>query len=167
MTAESEVPAMMLRVILALTTAVVAVSGLPTARTEAAGSCPDAGGTAFVVDTATEAAEVAAGYVNKACDLVIRTRIASTVHNLIIIARSIQVEGPDTVSGAADVEVVNALSGGRLQLTADGGDITVTHGVLEAPDRIYVKCKKVGCDVSAIHSSIVSSADLSVGGTGG
>ena len=158
---------MLLRVILALTIAVLVVFGLPTARTEAAGPCPDAGGTAFVVDTAAEAAQVAAGYVNQACDLIVRTKVASTVHNLLVIAKSIRVEGPDAVSGATDVEVVNATSGGRLQLTAAGGDIDATHARLEAPDRIYVNCKKVGCNISAVHSSIVSSADLSVGGTGG
>ncbi len=157
---------MLLRVILALIVIAV-VSGLPTARTEAAGSCPDAGGTTFVVDTAAEAAEVAAGYVNKTCDLVIRTKIASTAHNLILIAKSIQVEGPDAVNGASRVDIVNALSGGRIQLTANLGNIAIAKATIEAPNRIYVNCKSVGCGISVADSAIVSSTDLSVGGTGG
>src|SRR5262245_32537287 len=96
--------------VLTLTLAAFALLLFAQIPAEAASSlCPDNGNTAYIIDTAAAAADVASGYTNVTCDVTIKTSINPSVVSFKISAKTITVQGPDVLNAGQNVQIVNQL----------------------------------------------------------
>lgn len=133
----------------------------------AAAQCPDAGGTQFIVDTLAEANQVGAGYNDPTCDLIINTTVTASIQGLGITAKSIVIQGPDTLDNTVRAGVVNPLAGGKVFLTASGGNITLNEARVLAAETTVLQCSPLDCDIQISLSDVIAASNLMFGGNGG
>jgi hypothetical protein len=127
-------------------------------------TCPDNGGTKFIVDTAAEAATVADGYDDPTCDLFIRISLTGIVDaTLPITAKSITIDPPAAVT----VEIINSVAGSDIFLTATGGDIDIKQASIKARDLLRLICLPAACKITVDDSEIIAALLLTPTTPGG
>jgi hypothetical protein len=165
-------------VLLAMLFLLAAPGGSARAANFADDTCPDAGGTQFVVDTAAKAATVANGYNKAACDLIIQTSLNDNPPSdildatLSITAKTITITGPDVLVPGKRVEIINKQGSGDVVLTAEGvkaGDVAIdiTEGNVRARDLLRLICDAPNCKINVLDSDIVATLNLDLNPVGG
>jgi hypothetical protein len=138
----------------------LALTHVPAAQAAPSAACPDAG--SYIVDTALDAADLAEGYKNPVCDLVIKTSIPliiGEVYNLE--AKSVTIQGPDILDAAKRVEIINSNPSGDVIIKAVNGDVNITEGVVKGRDRVHIDCTNPNnCKITILFSEVM--APLSV-----
>jgi hypothetical protein len=111
--------------------------------------CP--GGTVFEVDDAGDAALIAPGYNNSACDLIITFSVVPAAATWTVDARSVTITGPG-------VEIINPLPNtGNINIDAVNGNVTITDATIRADNSVLIEClAPANCEVN-IDSSIITS----------
>jgi hypothetical protein len=137
----------------------------PAAPAEA-NHCPDNGGTAFIVDDAADAAHIAAGYTNNACNLEIRTSVTPAGLVLNINALTIMVIGPDVLNPGQPVTINNPSPGSTIRLVSQG-NFKISEADIRATNQVRVSCILAGCTGEVDLSVIISSSTLAFGAPGG
>jgi hypothetical protein len=128
--------------------------------------CPDPGNQ-FIVDTLADAAQIADGYNEPTCDLIINTTVNAAVTNLGVTAKSVVIQGPDVLDNNVRAGIVNAIAGGKIFLNAQNGNITMNEARVIASSVVQVSCDGAGCDIQISLSDVIASETLQFGGNGG
>jgi hypothetical protein len=139
--------------LVALLAAAAAVEAVPSSQ------CPDGGGTQYIVEAA-DAGDLAEGYNNFACDLIIKASITPAIADVFFRARSITI---DPAPGPGPVTIIDNLStGAKVHLLAVN-NIVLDRADVRAPKEIEIKCSGPGCTVTITNSVVISSATLECG----
>jgi hypothetical protein len=120
-------------------------------------SCPDQGGTAFVVDSAEKAFTVANGYNLPSCHLIIRADVGgtqATTGTLRIVARSVTIDAPVTVR--------NPFVDSRVVISAHEGDILVSSGQIAARKDVWLECRAPDTCTVTVQKNAVLKAGRAV-----
>jgi hypothetical protein len=125
-----------------------------TAPAQAASSnlCPDTGGTQYLVDTALDAADVAAGYNNTACELVISVPVTPTLQDWDVFAKSFR----------TSAAVINTAGQSGIHITTSGNIVIAATGELRARSEVHLRCTALGCNVLGTSGVLLASESLDV-----
>jgi hypothetical protein len=127
-------------------------------------TCLDTGNTQHIVDTALEAADIGAnGYNNPACHLIIQVSITPITDPLSITAQAITVDPAGGPTPAVDVEIINSAASSVTTLSATGGNIEITNGILKAHKTLRLVATG---DIITRLSELVAAADFGPPPTG-
>jgi hypothetical protein len=129
---------------------------VPAARAAISAACPDTGGTQYIVDTALDADDLKEGYNNQACALIVRTSIPGIIgENYNLKAKSVTIQGPDSLDSSKRVEIINANPSGDVLISARNGNVTITEGIVKSRDRLHITCETPAACTIDIQSSEV------------
>jgi hypothetical protein len=144
----------------------LALIQVPAVQAAPSTACPDAGNQ-YIVDTALDAADLAEGYKNAVCDLIIRTSIPTIVGEALSLeAKSITIQGTDILDPSKRVEIINSNPGGDVFIKAVNGDVNITEAVVKSVDKLYIDCTNPNnCKINILFSEVM--APLSVLDPGG
>lgn len=132
--------------------------GAWTGAAEAQSSVCNAG--TYDVDTGAEATDIAGGYNNPACDLIIRISIPVAVDLFNVTARSITIIGPG-------VAIQDPGVNGTFLFNATGGDFRMDGGTITASKEIDIFCLPVTCTIDIKNSVVIASSNQQFNGPGG
>jgi len=126
---------------------------------EAASSkCPDTGGTQYIVDTPADATDIAAGYNNPTCELIIKISVTPAITSVQFVAKKISVLG----DGVTPLDIINSLTSGDI-LFDSILDIHVQNANIRAKDDLKLDCSGIAplCKILVEDSSLIASNSLS------
>jgi hypothetical protein len=128
----------------------------PDARAAVSAACPDAGGTQYIVDTIPDADDLKEGYNNPLCALIVRTSIPAIVgENYNLKAKSVTIQGPDSLDANKRVEIISANPSGDVLIVARAGNVTISEATIKSRDRLHVTCESPASCTIDIQSSEV------------
>ena len=111
--------------------------------------CPDAGGTAFLVNTPVEAGAIAGGYNNPTCNLIITASVDPSIKTWNVLAKSFRLTG---------ASVINQLTLSGIRITTVE-DITLQAGILKAREDLHLRCTSPGCEISSTPGSVIIASE--------
>jgi hypothetical protein len=136
--------------------ALVALAGAGAPADAQSTACPGPGST-YEVNTAPEALDIAAGYKNVACTLIIRTSVPVAVPTWKAEAAAITIEGKDVLDASKRVEIINAGTPGDVVLVAQNGDVFIKEATIKGKNNVTVDCNgPATCDVTILDSEVMA-----------